>query len=82
MFQPGAKRYQTFKAADREPGSSGSCLNCIFSKEYMTMNVTYGGERVHICHLLRSAAHERELCFMKSCKIVLKDFSFCSFVKS
>lgn len=39
------------------------------------------GEKMHICQLLRSAAHKRELCFMKSCKSVLKDFSLCSFVR-
>lgn len=46
------------------------------------MNVNlWGRERVHICQLLRSAAHKRELCFMKSCKSVLKNFSLCSFVR-
>lgn len=39
------------------------------------------GERTHICQLLRSAAHKRELWFRESCKIVLKDFFECSFVR-
>ena len=36
---------------------------------------------MHVFQLLRSAARKRELCFMKSCKSVLKDFSLCSFVR-
>lgn len=38
-------------------------------------------ERMHTCQLLRSAAHKRECCFMKSCKSIMKDFLLCASIK-